>query len=162
MAHISSQREAYFSISRRYWELFLFNFAHRDETRISGTQSQASRQDREFFLQSQASRRDRDSYFFILDYETRHEIEIKTVLKNLLCLSQLDWYIPKKRAVKFLSFIRIITFSFKENLIKISFFEARTRIHGIQNSCWTLAHIDVFYVDLIFFRLLRLLKHLRC
>ena len=48
----------------------------------------------------------RDSYFFILDYETRHEIEIKTVLRNLLCLSQLDWYIPKKRAVKFLTFIR--------------------------------------------------------
>ena len=119
MAHISSQREAYFSISRRYWELFLFNFAHRDETRISGTQSQASRQDREFFLQSQASRRDRDSYFFILDYETRHEIEIKTVLRNLLCLSQLDWYIPKKRAVKFLTFIRIKTFSFKENLIEV-------------------------------------------
>lgn len=119
MAHISSQREAFFSISRRYWELFLFNFAHRDETRISGTQSQASRQDREFFLQSQASRRDRDSYFFILDYETRHEIEIKTVLRNLLCLSQLDWYIPKKRAVKFLTFIRIITFSFKENLIEV-------------------------------------------
>ena len=115
MAHISSQREAYFSISRRYWELFLFNFAHRDKQEFLALNLRLRDKTENFFLQS----RSRFIFFFILDYETRHEIEIKTVLKNLLCLSQLDWYIPKKRAVKFLTFIRIKTFSFKENLIEV-------------------------------------------
>ena len=115
MAHISSQREAFFFNLETILRTFPIQFRASRQARISGTQSQASRQDWEFFSSIDIE----IHIFFILDYETRHEIEIKTVLKNLLCLSQLDWYIPKKRAVKFLTFIRIITFSFKENLIEI-------------------------------------------
>ena len=89
-AYQQSTRSIFFNLET-ILRTFPIQFRASRQARISGTQSQASRQDWEFFSSIDIE----IHIFFILDYETRHEIEIKTVLKNLLCLSQLDWYIPK-------------------------------------------------------------------
>ena len=98
-AYQQSTRSIFFNLET-ILRTFPIQFCASRQARISGTQSQASRWDREKFPS-------------ISDFVTKSRIVIQTILtrilENLICCLQLDWYFSKKMANNFLIFLKIIT-----------------------------------------------------